>query len=84
MTFKKFSDHAKGNISEVGVWYCDNCSSFHVKAGEVLLTFTRDEFAAFSSAVFDCYSSVVTLDDVRERLDPGKAVVHLENSHVVH
>lgn len=69
MTLKKFTGHDEDAISEVGVWYCENCASFHIKAGEVLLTFTKTEFAAFSNTVFDCYSDVLTLEDVRGVVD---------------
>ena len=66
MTIRNLSDHSAHQAAEVGVWFCPDCKSFHVKAGEVLLTFTKAEFGSFSSAVFDCYSSAVTIEDVRE------------------
>jgi len=56
------------NVSEkrdACVWYCRNCAKFHIKAGEVLLTFDKEEFADFSNSVFDCLSSAVTIDDIR-------------------
>jgi hypothetical protein len=86
MTFTNFSGHANHdhNVSEVGVWYCENCRSFHIKAGEVLLTFTRAEFGSFSSAVFDCYSSAVTLEDVRGNANPGNELYNFEVSPLTH
>jgi hypothetical protein len=84
MTFRDFKDRAKHSISEVGVWYCENCLSFHIKAGEVLLTFTKAEFADFSSAVFDSYSSAVTLEDVRSGANPGNELLTLKHSQLIH
>jgi len=75
MTLKKFTGHAENTISEVGVWYCENCTSFHIKAGEILLTFTKNEFAAFSNTIFDCYSEVLTLDDVRGSVDASSGEI---------
>lgn len=84
MTFGDFKEHSKHNISEVGVWYCENCLSFHIKAGEVLLTFTKAEFGEFSHAVFDCYASAVTLEDVRSGTNPENEVLDLKYSHQIH
>lgn len=84
MTFRDFKDHANRNISEVGVWYCENCLSFHIKAGEVLLTFTKAGFGEFSNAVFDCYSSAVTLEDVRSGANPENEVLNSKYSHQIH
>ncbi|MCP9496732.1 MAG: hypothetical protein MSG64_20035 [Pyrinomonadaceae bacterium MAG19_C2-C3] len=37
------------------VWRCDACRLFHIKAGGVLLTFTPEEYEAFTHAVAGCY-----------------------------
>ncbi|MER3427016.1 MAG: hypothetical protein C4334_02780 [Pyrinomonas sp.] len=37
------------------VWHCPSCRAFHVRAGQVILTFTAEEFAAFTRAVIECY-----------------------------
>ena len=37
------------------VWLCDGCGCVHVRAKSTLLTFTTDEFAAFTESVNDCY-----------------------------
>ncbi len=37
------------------VWRCEGCHCFHVRAADVLLTFTPAEFAAFSNLVSECY-----------------------------
>jgi hypothetical protein len=51
---------------EAGVWFCSNCAKFHIKVGELLLTFDKEEFANFSNSVFDCLSSAITIDDIRD------------------
>jgi hypothetical protein len=37
------------------VWRCDECRCFHLLAGQTLLTFTPEEFAAFTQEVAECY-----------------------------
>jgi hypothetical protein len=37
------------------VWRCDDCHCFHLLARETLLTFTPEEFAAFTQEVAECY-----------------------------
>jgi hypothetical protein len=37
------------------VWRCESCRCFHVRAGQVLLTLTPEEFADFTREVTDCY-----------------------------
>lgn len=85
MTSKKFTGQGSNGISVVGVWYCENCASFHIKAGEILLTFTKSEFAAFSNRVFDCYSDVLTLDDVRRGVGASnEEIIELESLALEH
>jgi hypothetical protein len=58
MTVKKFGiDEIGKHESTVGVWFCDHCEQFHVKAGNVLLSFNRDEFSDFVGSAWDCYYS---------------------------
>ncbi len=54
MEFKKFTNSENGVRAEVGVWYCESCACFHVKADDVLLTFSPTEFMDFGKAVLDC------------------------------
>ena len=63
MVIQNYSEQKPEKRAPVGVWFCDGCQCFHVKAGAVLLTFDRDEFADFSDSVFDCYSTNVKLAD---------------------
>lgn len=44
-----------GKHERVGVWHCDHCEQFHVKAGNVLLSFDREEFSEFVGSAWDCY-----------------------------
>lgn len=37
------------------VWCCGNCEAVHFKAGNVLLNFSRGEFAELTHAVMDIY-----------------------------
>jgi hypothetical protein len=37
------------------VWRCEGCHCFHLRAGQVLLTFTPKEFEAFSADIAECY-----------------------------
>lgn len=41
--------------ARVDIWRCEGCQRFHVRAGEVLLTFTPDEFESFLRAAGRCY-----------------------------
>ena len=54
MTIKNFINHENGVRAEVGVWHCESCACFHVKADDILLTFSQAEFINFSNAVLDC------------------------------
>lgn len=50
------------------VWRCDLCRCFHLRAGEVLLTFTREEFNAFTREVVDCYCGALMRGAAKELL----------------
>jgi hypothetical protein len=85
MTLKKFTVHVEDSISEVGVWYCENCASFHIKAGEILLTFTKAEFSAFSNTVFNCFSDALTLEDVCRGVGSGhEEVIEIDPLALAH
>ena len=55
MTVSKFGIDEIGKREDVNVWKCKTCNEFHVKAGNVLLTFTREEFAEFVNESWNCY-----------------------------
>ncbi len=48
----KFDQPKSENLQ---VWSCENCQAVHFKAGNVLLNFTRTEFAELAHAVSDIY-----------------------------
>lgn len=51
----------------------------------MLFTFTKSEFAAFSNTIFDCYSDVLTLDDLRRGVDaPNEEIIEIESMALVH
>lgn len=41
--------------AKVDIWRCEDCHCFHVRAGEVLLTFTSEEFKTFLRAAGRCF-----------------------------
>jgi ribosomal protein L37AE/L43A len=55
MTIRKFGIDEIGKREDVKVWKCETCDDFHVKAGNVLLTFTREEFALFVDETWNCF-----------------------------
>jgi ribosomal protein L37AE/L43A len=55
MTIRKFGIDEIGKREDVKVWKCETCDDFHVKAGNVLLTFTREEFASFVDDTWSCF-----------------------------
>ena len=55
MTIKKFGVDEMGKREHVGVWHCEHCDEYHVKAGDVLLSFDRQEFSDFVASAWDCF-----------------------------
>lgn len=55
MTVFKLCEPAAGESPDVAVWRCEGCGCIHLRAGEVLLTFTAREYADFTERVADCY-----------------------------
>lgn len=39
------------------IWCCQNCDAVHFKAGNVMLNFTKDEFADLTYCVNDLYQN---------------------------
>jgi hypothetical protein len=51
----------------------------------VLLTLTKSEFAAFSNTIFDCYSEVLTLEDIRGGVDASsEEIIEIEMMALEH
>jgi ribosomal protein L37AE/L43A len=55
MTVSKFGIDEIGKREDVKVWKCETCDEFHVKAGNVLLTFTPQEFSEFVNKTWNCF-----------------------------
>lgn len=53
--FLNEQDFHSGTAPDVQVWQCESCKCVHVRANQVLLTFTKEEFAGFTEAVLDCH-----------------------------
>lgn len=68
MTIRSFSKNETGKLADLGVWYCESCESFHIKAGNLLLTFDRQEFSEFAHSVCDCYSANAQLRDLVQNI----------------
>jgi hypothetical protein len=45
----------KNEKQTLQIWCCENCEAVHFKAGNVLLNFTKDEFAALTYSVNDVF-----------------------------
>jgi hypothetical protein len=52
-----------GDHASLSVGFCERCNAFHVRAGKVWLTFSREEFAAFALAIEACYEEHLALPD---------------------
>lgn len=63
MTIRNFSEHETDERADVGVWFCQACERFHIKAGDVLLTFDREEFSEFANSVCDCFTTNVSFGE---------------------
>ena len=45
-----FQEHESANVN---IWLCEGCCCFHLRVGQILLTFTREEFADFTRAAIE-------------------------------
>ena len=55
MTAIPVAGHEAGMRSDLNIWNCDACRCVHLRAGGVLLPFTREEFGALAHAVVEWY-----------------------------
>ena len=55
----RHSEH--GTHADVSIDYCQRCDAFHLHAGQVWLTFTKQEFATFAQGVETCYQEPRTI-----------------------
>ncbi len=74
MTVLPHEEHHTGVAAHLKVWRCASCRCVHLCAGEVLMTFTNEEYAAFTHAVVECYCGHIhapeTGDDIPLQLSP--------------
>lgn len=57
--------HDSENAS-MQVWRCASCGCFHLRAGQVLMTFTPEEFASFTQEIIECYCIQMHPDEAIE------------------
>lgn len=62
MTAFQNEEFHSGTNANVQIWFCESCTSVHVRAANALLTFTKDEFASFTEAAVDCHYSTTYFD----------------------
>lgn len=46
------------------VWMCHGCESVHFKTGNVMLNFTKTEFAGLTHAILEIYQSEISTIDL--------------------
>lgn len=51
---KKSSEHC-GRKENLNIWHCEKCHSFHFSVGEILLTFSPQEFLDLSAIIGELY-----------------------------
>lgn len=47
----------KNETQSLQIWCCQNCEAVHFKAGNVMLNFTKSEFADLTYSVNDLYQN---------------------------
>ncbi len=57
MTVNKFEKSVECKRENVCVWFCDGCNFYHIKAGNIVLTFDSEEFSDFVNETWDCFYS---------------------------
>ena len=64
------SDNKEHNPPQnLQVWYCGHCQAVHFKTGNVMLNFSRTEFADLTRSVVDIYSQEFGELDIFSLLD---------------
>lgn len=54
---KMNENNQNGEAQSLQIWCCGNCEAVHFKAGNVLLNFTKNEFAELAYSVNDVYQN---------------------------
>ncbi len=55
MTNRRYGVSSAVSKKDVSVWFCDECTLYHLKAGRMVLTFEKDEFSEFVNETWNCY-----------------------------
>jgi hypothetical protein len=55
MNEQNYFDQTASPRQNLQVWCCDNCQAVHFKAGQVLLNFSKTEFADLTHALMEIY-----------------------------
>jgi hypothetical protein len=48
------------------LWYCNGCRQIHLRATNIALDFTREEFVSLGRAVFDILGREFTPDEIAD------------------
>ncbi len=75
-------DHGSDMRSELQVWRCAACRCVHLSKGQVLLTFTPEEFTSFTQIVVECYSSQILFENDRDSAENQSQDFQLINGEV--
>ncbi len=71
----------------IDIWYCESCSGAHLRSGETLLTFNREEFEAFTERAVDVnirgWADHYAARPLRIR-DNDTSVVEISSDNVLH
>lgn len=63
MSFFNQSQHESPS-QNLQVWMCHGCESVHFKTGNVMLNFTKQEFAELTHAILEIYQSEINQVDL--------------------
>ncbi len=83
MTALLYEDAHAGADAGVQIWRCASCHCVHLRAGQVLLTFTPEEFATLTQDVVACYCGQLIHDHI-EKVISDEAQPLIINSEETH
>ncbi len=61
------NNHQENNQKNSGmqIWFCQNCNQVHLRATNVTLDFTKQEFLGLSEAILDILRSEFSPEDLK-------------------
>ncbi len=83
MTAIPYENHSNDESACMQVWRCESCHCIHLRAGQVLLTFTQEEFTAFTQEVVACYCGEMVLE-ARDGAEQAKSPIFQFISEAMH